>query len=149
MHPPDEDHLLETSTNAPSTPCNLAPPNSVSYSNDNQQINFLTTNLIRLSASPSYIFQKRLEDLYPIRRVSLLSLVLLVTNLFIIIVEYSYSLPIAKQKSNVYHSLWATRYIATTSFINIIYALVGLISSEFINWFINYLLIQFLIFVLF
>lgn len=149
MHPPDEDHLLETSTNAPSTSFNLAPPNSVSYSNGNQQINFLTTNLNSLSASPSYIFQKRLEDLYPIRRVSLLSLVLLVTNLFIIIVEYSYSLPIAKQKSNVYHSLWATRYIATTSFINIIYALVGLISSEFINWFINYLLIQFLIFVLF
>ncbi len=127
MQNQDEQQLLERS--------NASVTNTVHYnsSSDSHEINLLTTNqqLNNISLTPANQFQKRLDDLYPSKRIWFIGLIFILINLIIILVEAVYSLPIAKLKSNTYNSLITTRYIANTSFINVIYGTLALISSKY------------------
>jgi hypothetical protein len=127
MQNQDEQQLLERS--------NASVTNTVHYnsSSDSHEINLLTTNqqLNNISLTPANQFQKRLDDLYPSKRIWFIGLIFILINLIIILVEAVYSLPIAKLKSNTYNSLITTRYIANTSFINVIYGILALISSKY------------------
>lgn len=136
----DRVHLLENNTNNNGLQASEAQMPASSFT-DVVVYNATTSNenQINLTSSENhssshYMFHKRLNELYPAKRISLISFVFLVVNVFVILIEYSYSLPMAKVKVNFYSSLIATRYIATTSFINIIYALLALISSELMNF---------------
>lgn len=95
-------------------------------SENNPQINLLPTDN---AAMHRYLLKRRLHLLYPTQRITMYSIIFLVFNVLVIIIEYSYNLPIAKTRSNPYNSLLTTRYIATTSFFNILYAILALISS--------------------
>lgn len=119
-------------------------PNAVSVqynaneSNENsRQISILPTDRTTMHR---YLHKRRLELLYPTKIIATYSFVFLVLNVFVIVIEYSYNLPIAKIRSNPYNSLLTTRYIATTSFFNIFYAMLAIISTKFKRYFLIQLL---------
>ena len=94
-----------------------------------QQINLIPSDQSAVYTQ-IYLFKRRIDELYPVKKIATYSFAFLVVNMLMIVVEYSYNLPIANSRSNPYNSLLATRYIATTSFFNILYAVLALISSK-------------------
>lgn len=108
-------------------------------SNQNNQIDLIRhTSNMNEPSSPDLMFQKRIDELYPVKRVTFVSFLFLIVNLFVIIMEHSYSLPTSGVKlhtksmitdSIVYFS--SNQYVAATSLINCIYGVLALVSSKF------------------
>ena len=74
------------------------------------------------------LFQKRLSDNYPGKSITKMCITFIIVNVVLILLEWSYTSTL--ERDNKYGTSIARKYLSLTTFSNIIYSILGIISSK-------------------
>ena len=74
------------------------------------------------------LFQKRLSENYPGKSITKICIIFIIVNVVLVLLEWSYTSTL--ERDNKYGTSIARKYLSLTTFSNIIYSILGIMSSK-------------------